>query len=247
MRRILSTSFHRNLAPCPNRRLLRGAGAPMRGVSLDDFPACSRIPHLAAGKSPGERRQGFFSRATPILSSAPAQPAEPPARQLTALSPTRERAPENRSPARPVVEAAPNRSGTTSRETVMKPAKTTTAVSPASPPRWLPALPAPPARRPRSPPCRTASRSCGSTPTRRKSPAWSALEGGASLIGFDVRPADGKLYGVTPDGAIVIVDVKTGKWEKKSQLSEKLPAGRHVLGRLQSRRRPDAGAVERPA
>ena len=52
-----------------------------------------------------------------------------------------------------------------------------------------------------------------------------ALDGGASLIGIDVRPADGKLYGVTPQGAIVTVDVKTGKWEKKSQLSEKLPEG----------------------
>ena len=52
-----------------------------------------------------------------------------------------------------------------------------------------------------------------------------ALDGGASLVGFDVRPVDGKLYGVTPDGAIVVVDPKTGKWDKKSQLSEKLPAG----------------------
>jgi len=52
-----------------------------------------------------------------------------------------------------------------------------------------------------------------------------ALAGGASLVGFDVRPADGKLYGVTPDGVIAIVDAKTGKWEKKSQLSEMLPKG----------------------
>jgi Domain of unknown function (DUF4394) len=51
------------------------------------------------------------------------------------------------------------------------------------------------------------------------------LADGATLVGFDVRPADGKLYGVTPDGVIAIVDPKTGKWEKKSQLSEKLPAG----------------------
>ena len=51
------------------------------------------------------------------------------------------------------------------------------------------------------------------------------LDGGASLVGFDVRPADGKLYGVTPDGAIVTIDVKTGKWEKKSQLTEALPRG----------------------
>lgn len=51
------------------------------------------------------------------------------------------------------------------------------------------------------------------------------LAGGAMLVGMDVRPADGKLYGVTPDGAIVIIEPKTGKWDKKSQLSEKLPAG----------------------
>jgi hypothetical protein len=51
------------------------------------------------------------------------------------------------------------------------------------------------------------------------------LDGGASLVGFDVRPADGRLYGLTPQGAIVTIDVKTGKWEKKSQLSEKLPEG----------------------
>ena len=51
------------------------------------------------------------------------------------------------------------------------------------------------------------------------------LAGGGSLVGIDVRPVDGKLYGVTPDGAIVTVDAKTGKWEKKSQISEKLPAG----------------------
>ncbi len=51
------------------------------------------------------------------------------------------------------------------------------------------------------------------------------LADGGVLVGFDVRPADGKLYGVTPDGAIVTVDPKTGKWDKKSQLSEKLPAG----------------------
>ncbi|HZT48051.1 MAG TPA: DUF4394 domain-containing protein [Hyphomicrobiaceae bacterium] len=62
--------------------------------------------------------------------------------------------------------------------------------------------------------------------TDKKAVTGSAkLAGGATLIGFDVRPADGRLYGVTPDGAIVIVDPMTGKWEKKSQLSEKLPTG----------------------
>jgi hypothetical protein len=52
-----------------------------------------------------------------------------------------------------------------------------------------------------------------------------ALAGGASLVGIDVRPADGKLYGVAADGTIVTIDPKTGKWEKKSQISEKLPTG----------------------
>ena len=50
------------------------------------------------------------------------------------------------------------------------------------------------------------------------------LAGGARLVGFDVRPSDGKLYGVTRDGAIVVVDPKTGLWEKVSQMSEPLPA-----------------------
>ena len=49
------------------------------------------------------------------------------------------------------------------------------------------------------------------------------IDGGASLVGMDVRPSDGKLYGVTPAGDIVTIDAKTGKWEKKSTLSEKLP------------------------
>jgi hypothetical protein len=51
------------------------------------------------------------------------------------------------------------------------------------------------------------------------------ISGGATLVGMDVRPADSKLYGVTPDGAIVTIDVTSGKWEKKSQISEKLPTG----------------------
>jgi hypothetical protein len=51
------------------------------------------------------------------------------------------------------------------------------------------------------------------------------LADGGMLVGMDVRPADGKLYGVTPDGAIVTVDAKTGAWQKVSQLSEALPTG----------------------
>jgi hypothetical protein len=51
------------------------------------------------------------------------------------------------------------------------------------------------------------------------------LDGGASLVGIDVRPKDGKVYGLAQDGTIVTVDAATGKWQKVSQLSEKLPAG----------------------
>lgn len=51
------------------------------------------------------------------------------------------------------------------------------------------------------------------------------LANGGRLVGFDVRPADGRLYGVTLEGAIVTVDPRTGQWQKKSQLSEGLPAG----------------------
>ena len=47
----------------------------------------------------------------------------------------------------------------------------------------------------------------------------------AALVGIDVRPIDGLLYGVTIDGAIVTIDVMTGKTAKKSQVSEKVPAG----------------------
>ncbi|MGE0850827.1 MAG: DUF4394 domain-containing protein [Hyphomicrobiaceae bacterium] len=60
---------------------------------------------------------------------------------------------------------------------------------------------------------------------KKKATGWVKLDGGASLVGIDVRPVDGKLYGVTPDGMIVVVDHKTGKWEKKSQLSKVLPKG----------------------
>lgn len=51
------------------------------------------------------------------------------------------------------------------------------------------------------------------------------LDGGASLVGIDVRPADKQLYGLTTTGDVVVIDWKTGKWTKKSTLSEKLPAG----------------------
>lgn len=48
---------------------------------------------------------------------------------------------------------------------------------------------------------------------------------GAELIGIDVRPADGMLYGVTTAGAIVVVDAATGKLTEKSKLSQTLKPG----------------------
>ena len=66
--------------------------------------------------------------------------------------------------------------------------------------------------------------------TEQKKVVGSAkLADGAELVGIDVRPADGKLYGMKADGTIVTVDAKTGKWEKKSQISEKLPAGATIV------------------
>ncbi len=54
------------------------------------------------------------------------------------------------------------------------------------------------------------------------------LADGANLVGIDTRPADSKLYGLAADGTIVTVDAKSGKWQKKSQLSEKLPTGQGI-------------------
>lgn len=48
---------------------------------------------------------------------------------------------------------------------------------------------------------------------------------GVQLLGIDVRPADGMLYGVTADGQVGTLDPKTGAFTKKADLSEKLKAG----------------------
>lgn len=48
---------------------------------------------------------------------------------------------------------------------------------------------------------------------------------GGSVLGIDVRPADGLLYAVISDGSVVTVDPKTGKATAKSKLETSLPAG----------------------
>jgi Domain of unknown function (DUF4394)/PQQ-like domain len=45
------------------------------------------------------------------------------------------------------------------------------------------------------------------------------------LVGIDVRPADGMLYGVTADGTIWTIDTASGKAAQKSKLDTAMPSG----------------------
>ncbi len=51
------------------------------------------------------------------------------------------------------------------------------------------------------------------------------VTGVSSLLGIDVRPADGWLYGVAPDGTVVTIDTATGKATEKSKLKAMLAPG----------------------
>ena len=51
------------------------------------------------------------------------------------------------------------------------------------------------------------------------------IKGAGPLLGIDVRPLDGLLYGVSADGWIVIIDPKTGQAMQKAKLSETLKPG----------------------
>ena len=53
-------------------------------------------------------------------------------------------------------------------------------------------------------------------------------KGVKKLHGFDVRPADGMLYGVTDTGWVVTIDPKTGAVTQKAELSTKPEAGTTV-------------------
>jgi DNA-binding beta-propeller fold protein YncE len=64
-------------------------------------------------------------------------------------------------------------------------------------------------------------------PATRKVTAEASVKGGP-LLGFDMRPADGALYGILADGSIVMVDPKTGQTTAKSKLSEPFKAGTDV-------------------
>src|SRR5882757_682310 len=62
-------------------------------------------------------------------------------------------------------------------------------------------------------------------PASRKVASKVDVKGAGMLVGIDVRPADGMLYGVTGDGNIVTIDFKSGQATAKSKLSEGLKPG----------------------
>lgn len=62
-------------------------------------------------------------------------------------------------------------------------------------------------------------------PASKKVTSTVAIKGTAPLLGIDVRPADGMLYGVSMDGNIVVIDPKSGQAAMKSKLSDTVKAG----------------------
>ncbi len=52
-----------------------------------------------------------------------------------------------------------------------------------------------------------------------------AISGADKIVGIDQRPADGKLYGLTATGQLVIIDHMSGKATAGSMLSEKVTLG----------------------
>jgi Domain of unknown function (DUF4394) len=62
-------------------------------------------------------------------------------------------------------------------------------------------------------------------PASKKVTSKVTVNGTPGLLGIDVRPADGMLYGVSTDGNIVVIDLKSGQATMKSKLSETLKPG----------------------
>jgi Domain of unknown function (DUF4394) len=62
-------------------------------------------------------------------------------------------------------------------------------------------------------------------PATRKVTAKANIKGAGPLLGIDVRPADGSVYGITNDGWIVTIDPKSGQATPKSKLTEMLKPG----------------------
>lgn len=63
------------------------------------------------------------------------------------------------------------------------------------------------------------------TDARRASAPVRVSGASGRLVGIDVRPADGKLYGLTESGEIVTVDAATGRASKVSQLAGRFEGG----------------------
>jgi hypothetical protein len=57
-------------------------------------------------------------------------------------------------------------------------------------------------------------------PATRKVTGNAEIKGAGSILGVDVRPADGMLYGIASDGNIVTIDPTSGQATMKSKLSE---------------------------
>jgi hypothetical protein len=62
-------------------------------------------------------------------------------------------------------------------------------------------------------------------PASKKVTSKVAIKGTPGLLGIDVRPADGMLYGVSTDGNVVTIDPKSGQATMKSKLTETVKAG----------------------
>lgn len=54
--------------------------------------------------------------------------------------------------------------------------------------------------------------------------SWQVSGISGKVLGIDVRPADGLLYGVIDDGSIVTIDTATGKATMKAKLESTLPS-----------------------
>ena len=57
-------------------------------------------------------------------------------------------------------------------------------------------------------------------PASRKVASTVNIRGAGPILGIDVRPADGVLYGVTSDGNVVTIDIRSGQATMKNKLSE---------------------------
>jgi uncharacterized protein DUF4394 len=68
------------------------------------------------------------------------------------------------------------------------------------------------------------------TETRRASAPVRVSGAAGKLVGIDVRPADGKLYGLTESGQVVAVDSSTGMAVRVSQLNERFLNERFEAG-----------------